>query len=125
MKQALILTKDLFFLGKLKAALQNLPLENGEWHGIFVRSTADFQTALTQHAGNLEVALIDLQATQADWEQLIKDSCSAGLPVLAFGRHTEPLTLRKARELGAYKAVPNSTLVEEFPRLLEERKLSA
>jgi hypothetical protein len=121
MKQALILTKDLFFTGKLKAAIQNLPPESGEWSGIFVRSAPDFQSALEQNLGKLELALIDLQASPAEWEQTIVVSRNAGLPVLAFGRHTEPQTLRKARQLGAYKAVPNSTLVEEFPQLLEER----
>jgi hypothetical protein len=122
MKQALILTKDLFFLGKLKAALQNLPPETGQWSGIFVRSAPDFQSALAQNVSNLALVLVDLQTNQTEWEQLISSARDAGLPVLAFGRHTEPQALRKARQLGAYKAVPNSTLVEEFPLLLLEAK---
>lgn len=119
MKKALILTRDLFFLGKLKAALQSLPPDE-EWQGVFVRSEGDFRAALTD-SDKLEVVLLDLQATQVDWEQLLQEAHQAKLPVLAFGRHTEPLILRKARQAGAYRAVPNSTLVEKFPQLLALR----
>jgi hypothetical protein len=49
--------------------------------------------------------------------------------VLAFGRHTEPATLRAARDAGAETVVPRSQLVEELPallgRLLASRKARA
>jgi hypothetical protein len=41
------------------------------------------------------------------------------VPVLAFGRHTEPQMLRSAREAGCAEVVPRSTLVDEMPALVQ------
>ena len=43
----------------------------------------------------------------------------AGLPVIAYGRHTEPGPLRAAREAGC-RVLARSAFVEEFPGLLAE-----
>ena len=48
----------------------------------------------------------------------ITDAKAAGARVLAFGRHTEPATLRAARDAGADLVVPRSQLAEELPELL-------
>jgi hypothetical protein len=118
--QILAITRDLFFLGKLKAAIQNLPTDNNEaWVGIFARNEADFREKLAQNS--FEVALIDTQATQFDWQGLIGAANVANVPVLAFGRHTEPQLLRQARSAGAYKAVANSAIVTKLSSLLQQR----
>ncbi|HEX5141922.1 MAG TPA: hypothetical protein VFX19_13345 [Dehalococcoidia bacterium] len=40
------------------------------------------------------------------------------VPVLAFGRHTEPHLLRDARDAGCVEVVPRSTFVEEMASLV-------
>ncbi|HEX5140557.1 MAG TPA: hypothetical protein VFX19_06420, partial [Dehalococcoidia bacterium] len=41
------------------------------------------------------------------------------VPVLAFGRHTEPELLRSARDAGCAEVVPRSTFVEEMASLVD------
>ena len=48
-----------------------------------------------------------------------------GVPVLAFGRHTEPEMLRSARDSGCAEVVVRSTFVEEMPSLVEKTILKA
>lgn len=119
MKIVLALTKDLFFTGKIQAAVQNLPsASDGEqWQVLCVRSQADYEAKL--EADSINLVLLDLQATQIDSGKLIAYSRERKVPVVAFGRHTDPQSLRQARQQGAIRAVPNSTLVENFATLLE------
>lgn len=118
MKTVLALTKDLFFTGKLQAAFQNLGEQPGEWQGIIVRTAADFRARLAE--GGLVLALIDTTARQAEPEVLIREARANGLPVLAFGAHTDPGSLRQARSAGAYRVVPNSMLVAKFSELIAQ-----
>ncbi len=118
MKTILALTKDLFFTGKIGAAVQNLGETPGEWRSLIVRNPADFRARLAE--GNLTLAIIDLSAKQAEPEKLIQEARVAGLPVLAFGNHTDPQSLRQARTLGAYRAVPNSLLSTKFAALIAQ-----
>jgi len=121
--QILAITRDLFFLGKLKAAIQNLPAEGNEaWVGVFARNEADFREKLAQNS--FQAALIDTQANQFDWQGLIQSAIAENVPVLAFGRHTEPQLLRQARAAGAYKAVANSAIVTKLASLLQQRHLN-
>jgi CheY-like chemotaxis protein len=64
--------------------------------------------------------VIDLQVADLDWRQAVEAAKEGGVPVLAFGRHTEAQLLRSAREAGCGRVVPRSTFVEELPRLIEE-----
>jgi hypothetical protein len=43
-----------------------------------------------------------------------------GVPVLGFGRHTDPQLLRAARHAGFAKVVARSVLSERLPELVEE-----
>ncbi len=115
MKKVLALTKDLFFTGKIKAALQNLP---EDWQGTLVRNAQDFRAHLAEN--DFALAIIDVTAKQAEPEELIRAARAVNLPVLAFGAHTEPQSLRAARAAGAYRAVPNSMLVTKFAALLAQ-----
>ena len=69
-------------------------------------------------AGGPAIAVVDLHAAGIDALATIRDAVAAGARVLAFGRHTEPVTLRAARDAGATSVVPRSQLVEELPSLL-------
>jgi DNA-binding NarL/FixJ family response regulator len=43
-----------------------------------------------------------------------------GVPVLGFGRHTDPQLLRAARQAGFAKVVARSVLSERLPELVDE-----
>jgi hypothetical protein len=81
-----------------------------------VRSAEEFESALPSASG----AVIDLHDRNIDALEAIGLASRAGVPVLAFGRHTEPALLRAARDAGALMVVPRSQLVEELPQLLEQ-----
>lgn len=116
MKTLLALTRDLFFMGKLQAAVNNLP--DKAWQAYYVRSEIEFEQQLKINP--IDLVLMDLQANQVDTTRLIALAGERAIPVVAFGRHTEPQILRQARQAGAVRAVPNSTLVEKFAALIEQ-----
>ncbi len=64
--------------------------------------------------------VIDLHVAGLDWTQAVEAAKKSSVPVLAFGRHTEPQLLRSAREAGCSRVVPRSTFVEQLPQLIEE-----
>ena len=64
--------------------------------------------------------VIDLNVIGVDWRQAVEAAKEGGVPVLAFGPHTEAQLLHAARQAGCGHVVPRSTFVEELPRLLEE-----
>jgi DNA-binding NarL/FixJ family response regulator len=59
-----------------------------------------------------DVVVIDLHVAGVDANAVIAAAKVAGSRVLAFGRHTEPVTLRAARAAGADAVVPRSELGE-------------
>lgn len=64
--------------------------------------------------------VVDLQGQGIDAGALISSAKERGVPVLAYGRHTEAPALRAAREAGANSVVVRSTFVEEMAQLLRE-----
>jgi CheY-like chemotaxis protein len=73
--------------------------------------------AITQDAA---LVIVDLHVVGVDWRAAVSKVKERGLPVLAFGRHTEAALLRQAREAGCDRVVPRSQLVEELPALIGE-----
>jgi hypothetical protein len=59
----------------------------------------------------------DLQDRAFDALALLEAARAAGVPALAFGRHTDAASLQRARRLGA-TAVPRSDLVARLSELL-------
>lgn len=64
------------------------------------------------------LAIIDLHERGLDALATVRSAKAGGVRVLAFGRHTEPHTLRAARDAGADLVVPRSQLADELPRLI-------
>lgn len=87
-------------------------------YGIAVADTPDaVRDAL---AAGPALVVLDLHAGGVDWREAVAQAKEHGVPVLAFGRHTEAQLLRSAREAGCERVVPRSTFVEELPRLIKE-----
>ena len=87
-----------------------------------------YEAAVADTAGTLDAAfdsplalvVLDLHASGLDWQRAVALAQERGVPVLAFGRHTEAELLRAARDAGCDRVVPRSVLVEELPRLIDE-----
>ena len=71
-------------------------------------------------AAGAHLAVLDLHVGGIDWRQAVAAATERGVPVLAFGRHTEAALLREARAASCDRVVPRSTLVAELPALIEE-----
>jgi len=95
-KRVLIECRDLFFRGKLQEVVRRSGSEP-------VRDEP------------ADVAVIEL--TKPNAETRIRELVRRGIPVLAFGSHTDAAVLRAARDCGA-RAVPNSEIENSLRALL-------
>lgn len=111
MTQAIVIAvSDLMFQSRIDAAARSLGLEP---------RIVDSRDALADAlAAFPAIVVIDLHERTFDPTAAITGAKAAGARVLAFGRHTEPATLRAARDAGADIVVPRSQLAEELPELL-------
>jgi DNA-binding NarL/FixJ family response regulator len=71
-------------------------------------------------ASSPAAAIIDVHERALDALTATRSFTAVGVPVLAFGRHTEPELLRAAREAGARRVVPRSDIAERLEALLQE-----
>jgi DNA-binding response OmpR family regulator len=119
MAEIVSLTADLMFSSNIEATLARA--------GHLVTTAEDLtalETALED--GDAALVILDLHAgfdavdvvALASGHALGPDAARASVPVLAFGRHTEPALLRHARESGCVEAVARSTFVEDMPALV-------
>jgi hypothetical protein len=97
-KRVLLVTTDLMFRSKLAAVVA---AAGGE---------------VTRDEGLCDLAVVELGGAVGD---RVGDLARRGVPVLAFGSHVRPDTLRAARDAGA-TAVPNSQVVERLAELLKK-----
>ena len=111
MTQALLFVPDLFFAPRIADALKHMGIAARE-----PRRDVELSTALT----GVDLLVVQLEGPREGWLAAIGAARAAGVPVLAFGRHTEAETLRAARQAGAAKVVPNSQLVSDLPQLVRE-----
>lgn len=105
-----IVVSDLMFQSRIDAAARALG------HTTLIADTPE-RTADALGASPALV-IVDLHERAIEPATVIRDAKAAGARVLAFGRHTEPQTLRAAREAGADTVVPRSQLVEELGALI-------
>lgn len=84
-------------------------------------AVADGDSALEDAlADGAALVIIDLDAHGIDWRRAVERARERGVPVLAYGRHTEASLLRQAREAGCARVVPRSMLVAELGGLIRE-----
>jgi hypothetical protein len=75
---------------------------------------ADSDHTVRDAIDGASLLIVDLHAKGLDWRAAVSAAKVRGVPVLAFGRHTEASLLREARAAGCDSVVARSTLVEEF-----------
>ena len=109
---AVIAVPDLMFQPRIEAVARDLGFETE-----VADSALSARDALARRPA---LVIVDLHANGLDAETVIRGAKAMGARVLAFGRHTEPGTLRAARQAGADLAVARSQLVEELPQLIKQ-----
>jgi DNA-binding NarL/FixJ family response regulator len=106
-----IVVSDLMFQPRIEAAVRALGMEP--------RVADAPASAADATAAAPALVVVDLHERALDALAVVGRAHAAGSRVLAFGRHTEPATLRAARDAGADLAVPRSQFVEELAPLIE------
>lgn len=100
---------DLFFAERLGSALTQLGYQP---------EVADLSAGKpTRVPADAHLAVIDLEGGDVALA-LIRQARAAGVPVLAFGPHTDAALRRAALQEGAVKAVAKSKLTADFPSLV-------
>ncbi|MFQ6019247.1 MAG: hypothetical protein ACE5KW_00650 [Dehalococcoidia bacterium] len=110
----LVLTENLMFSSRIGETLRPLGYTIS-----FVEGLQGLASARDDQRPDL--LIIDLDAAGAPAEEALSrvKEILPSLPVLAFGRHTEPKQLRAARRAGCTEVAVRSTFVEEMPQLVE------
>lgn len=99
---------DLMFESRIADAARRLGLKTG---------TVASGDSLLQALEGASLVVVDLQAEGFDPLDAVRQAVQSGVPVIAFGQHTQAGVLRRAREAGA-KAMARSAFFEELPVLL-------
>lgn len=108
----LAIVTDLMFQSRLQERARALG------HTLVVAGT---ESALREAlATKPSLVILDLHADAIGWRSAAGMAKQSGVPILAFGRHTEAQLLRAAREAGCDRVVARSTLFEELPQLIEQ-----
>jgi hypothetical protein len=107
----IIAVSDLLFQSRIAAAVRAAGADP-------VIADTEALLSASLDAGAAAPIVVDLHERHLDPLAAIRSASAAGRHVLAFGRHTEPATLRAARDAGATTVVPRSQLAEELPALL-------
>jgi hypothetical protein len=61
--------------------------------------------------------VVDIDA-RSDWEAAIREATQKGIPVVAFGPHTNVEARKGAKEAGASRVLANGNLTRDLPAIL-------
>jgi len=61
--------------------------------------------------------VVDIDA-RSDWESAIREAMQSGIPVVAFGPHTNSEARKRAKEAGASRVLSNGNLTRDLPAVL-------
>jgi len=103
---------DLMLGSRAREALKALGLD-----AVVASSQEDLARRLDEGA---RLFIIDLGEPAWSPVESIRRARANGIPVLAFGRHTDVETLDAAREAGADRVVPRSAFAASLPDLVRE-----
>lgn len=108
---ALLFCTDLMFLVRL----QGMARAAG-YRYVAVRPGASLPTA--------DVLVVDLGVHGA-WEGAVREAAARGMPVVAFGPHTDAESRKRAKAAGAMRVLANSNLVRDLPLILKNLREGA
>ncbi|HEX6313200.1 MAG TPA: hypothetical protein VFZ73_00010 [Gemmatimonadaceae bacterium] len=107
-----MLTRDLFFGMRIRNALQQMGYRTE-----IKKTETDFEAAAS--AGPAALALIDFNG-EVDWAWIERTlSSNPGLPIIAFGAHTDTQAFQRARAAGVTRVISNSAFSQQLPDLVK------
>lgn len=110
--RVLAFVPDLLTSVRIESGVQRL--------GGFLNAVDDPNAFLRGLESRPELALFDLAVDWIDLGELVRVCMSAGVPLLAFGPHTDSRLLRMAREAGADFVYPRNRLMADVSGTLRE-----
>lgn len=112
-RRALLLDPDLFFAVKVSATLKRMGMET-----TIVRQMSEWTRQLA--VGGYSIALVNLAARGVAGNDAISGARLAGLPIIAYGPHSDTEAQAQARTAGASRVIANSKLATDLPRIIEQ-----
>src|SRR5438067_1275799 len=110
-RRAVAIVADLMFQSRIEANAAGTA-----WRVDFAANGAAADASLATPA---DLVIVDLHTPAIDVERIVRGAGAA--TVVAFGRHTEPATLRAARTAGCTRVLARSEFVEVLPSLFSSR----
>lgn len=105
-----VLSRDVFFGMRIRAALKQLGHDLA-----LVKSEAELAAAL---GASPTLALVDFN-TPVDWDAIAAAiAAHPGVPVVAFGAHTDAEGFRRAKAAGVARVVANRAFSQQLPDLI-------
>ncbi|MBI4492278.1 MAG: hypothetical protein HY690_05745 [Chloroflexi bacterium] len=116
-QRILALIDNLFFAARVDGVARHLGFA-----AIFARDAAEFRRLLREAPPDL--VIVDMAGPTEVWEPLVRElkaePATAGVPILAFGKHTQADLFKLARQAGCDKVLTNAQLGEQLPSLLAD-----
>ncbi|MBW3634719.1 MAG: hypothetical protein KY456_17000 [Chloroflexi bacterium] len=113
-----VLSPDLFFGMRIRASLRQLG-----YVVAIVKDGEAFTNLLIDNAAPTVLGLVDFN-TPVDWTKL-QQALATGIPVVAFGPHTDVEGFRAAKAAGAARVVSNGEFSRSLPALAKRHALPA
>lgn len=107
------LTRDLFFGMRVRTIVGQLGYELQ-----LAKSEEDISDAIS--AGPVQLVIVDFNQP-VSWDQ-IRPVIEGGMPVLAFGSHTDVEGFRAAKAAGVTRVVSNGEFSRRLPELIDQYK---
>jgi len=111
-----VLSRDLFFGMRIRTTLRGMG-----YTGVLTQDAATFTQHLTDTKTAPVLGLIDFNQP-VNWNELAP-AIAAGVPILAFGAHTDVEGFRAAKEAGVTRVLANGAFSRTLPELLEKYAL--
>lgn len=111
--RVIVLSRDLFFGMRIRNALKQMGFAT-----VIRKSEVDLDAELASEPAAL--VLIDFN-TAVEWLQ-VSDTIAAysGIPVIAFGPHTDTEAFQSARNAGVTRVISNGAFSQQLPELVKK-----
>ncbi|HEV2065463.1 MAG TPA: hypothetical protein VGR08_01420 [Thermomicrobiales bacterium] len=114
--RVVVLSPDLFFGMRIRTSLRQLG-----YVVAIAKDAESFHALLSDVSDRAVLALVDFN-TPMDWTELDR-AMSAGIPVVAFGPHTDVEGFRAAKAAGVARVVSNGEFSRSLPALAKRHSL--
>lgn len=107
-----VLSRDLFFGMRIRTSLRQMG-----YAVAIAQDARTFSRHLEQGDQRAALGIVDFNFP-VNWAELV-DAVQVGVPILAFGPHTDVAGFRAAKAAGATRVVANGEFSRSLPQLVE------